>query len=248
MEQNTKYLKAWVMQVPEEIQVKRHDLGQPFSTDGTRLEIPSGADPNYRAGLILEIMYHQMSINLFRTFISFTQNHMEAPATERMAISCVKHAITVTSIIYQDLTESSYLKSLQPTCTWQWNAVLVLVGYSVVYPQGSLIKQARKTLDTALSNFNILGRSFTVASGPGQSLSCLISLIDSIRTRHRPSCVSMPVESSILEQETNREVAEEQSNGFVADMGFYLPELLNFAEGSIGEDFVLNLLELDGLT
>lgn len=161
------YLKTWLQQVPECLRIERKNAGEPYSTDRSALEMPLQPSPSLwlpRQSLFLELLYHNLAMSLYRPFISFSRaSDTTAPVTERHAISCVNHAITVTNIIFQTLTESDLLNGWHETFQWQWNATLSIIGYILAYPLGPSTTAGRKALSTAITIFELLSSSFASA-------------------------------------------------------------------------------------
>ena len=188
---NTNYLKAWIMQVPEALKTPRENMGQPYSTDRSKMVLDATADIMSRDRLVLEILYHQCVMSLYRPFITFMHDkNQKAAMTERHAISCVNHANTITLIIHQDITKSNNLKALQMVCLWQWNTALSLAGYILTYPYGPASHDARQTLNMAVMNFDILSTTFTHASSAARALRGLLRKIDMLLGDYQLSAVS----------------------------------------------------------
>ena len=101
-------LQTWSYELPDGLKAKRKGSGEPFSTDESLLELELFA-PMWlqRQRLLLELLYHNLAMNLYRPFISFSQPlGLNTLAAEGSAISCVNHAITHTHIMHQVLTET----------------------------------------------------------------------------------------------------------------------------------------------
>lgn len=160
------YLQAWLQQVPGALRPKRRNRGQSFSTDRSELDISSSADDKIaRQSLYLELLYHDLSMSLYRPFIAFSKStRLAGSETEKHAISSVNHAITITSIIHQVLNEKNYLNGWHETFRWQWNAALSLIGFILAFPGGPNTSSARKALGTVLSTFQLLSKNMPSAA------------------------------------------------------------------------------------
>jgi hypothetical protein len=150
------YLQTWVDHIPVSLKCRRNDQGQPFSTDRSKLVIPeTGSDTLSSPPVLLELHYHNFVMCLHRPFITFPlAARPKHPVTEKHAITCVNHAITITNIIHQLLVESSCLSGRLIAFQWQWNATISLVGYILAYPLGPVAPAARAALDMAAFVFD----------------------------------------------------------------------------------------------
>ncbi|KAF2190014.1 hypothetical protein K469DRAFT_624436 [Zopfia rhizophila CBS 207.26] len=160
------YLQTWLQQVPNVLKTKRKHSGEPYSTNRSPLDIcPASPFWISRQRLFLELLYHNLSMCLYRPFISFTRAPSSCtPLTEGHAISCVNHAITITLIIHQMLTETDFLNGWHEAFHWQWNATLSLIGYILAYPVGTSTPSARKAVSTAIAVFELLSNNFASAT------------------------------------------------------------------------------------
>jgi hypothetical protein len=165
LELKLKYLETWLQQVPETLKIIRKSPGVPYSTDRSLLDFkPVTALWIPRQSVFLELLYHTLSMNMFRPFITFSRTpEARSPLTERHAITCVNHAITITNIIYQVITETEHLDGWHKTFQWQWNVTLSLIGYILAYPMGPSSSVARQTLGIAITIFEILSSRFPSA-------------------------------------------------------------------------------------
>lgn len=119
METHMKILDNWVVNVPDGLKTKRLEIGQPFSTDGSALDIENFA-PLWvqRQRLLLELTYHHLCINLYRPFITLTS--MSCPKVEHTAKLCISHAITFTKLSQQVLSSTSILAGWNEVFQWQF--------------------------------------------------------------------------------------------------------------------------------
>lgn len=163
---NMQCLQTWVHELPDGLKTKRKGSGEPFSTDKSPLELELFA-PMWlqRQRLLLELLYHNLAMNLYRPFISFSQPcGSNMLAAEGHAISCVNHAISLTHIMHQIITETDILNGWHEAFQWQWNAALSLVGFIFAYPLNPSASTARKAINSAISVFENFGDNFAVAS------------------------------------------------------------------------------------
>ena len=159
-------LQTWLHELPDGLKTKRKGSGEPFSTDKSPLELELFA-PTWlqRQRLLLELLYHNLAMNLYRPFISFSQPFgSNMLAAEGHAISCVNHAVSLTHIMHQILTETDMLNGWHEAFQWQWNAALSLVGFILAYPLTPSSSTAREAIDSAISVFENFGNNFAVAS------------------------------------------------------------------------------------
>lgn len=145
------YLRTWVQHVPNALRLERKP-GEPLSTDDLQLHFDASMDVSKAREMVhLEIYYHAMAISLFRPFITFSKKKGPAtPTTDAHAVSCLKHAIAITSVMHQTCTKTSLLQGSLEVWQLQWSAALSLVGYILAYPNSPSTSKARKSLDTAI--------------------------------------------------------------------------------------------------
>lgn len=157
-------LKTWQHQVPDLIKSKRMNCGEPFSTDRSALDLREHISTRLsRQRLMLELLQHNLAMNLYRPFICFSRVD-PIPFVDANAAACANHAITITNIINQALTESNILTGLHEVFQWQWNAAISLIGYIAAYPTSPLSSAAQSSLSIAITVFDILGKNLPIAS------------------------------------------------------------------------------------
>jgi hypothetical protein len=183
------YLRTWVQQVPPELKTARVGIGEAFSTDRSAIDIDllfstSYWLPQHRIALELGYLYHCM--DLYRSFIFYSQgSDSEFPLMESHAISCVNHAIAITHMVHQILTETDLLRDWHNIFQCQWNAMLALVGYCITYPVGPSALAGRKALSTAIVIFELLSPAFPSAVSAADMARDLASKADFISERVR---------------------------------------------------------------
>ncbi|KAI4252540.1 MAG: hypothetical protein LQ352_004234 [Teloschistes flavicans] len=190
-------LQAWLQDLPDELKTKRKGTGEPFSTDRTPLEMEMFV-PLWlqRQRLLLELLYHNLAMNLYRPFISFsTTSSSNSQFTLGNAASCVNHAISITHIMHQVVVDSDLLCGWHEAFQWQWNAALSLIGYILAYPFTSSTSSARKAIDSAIDVFERFGRNFAIAANAANVTRDLTAKAD-ILTHHFGSNMATPASSS----------------------------------------------------
>lgn len=175
-----KKLENWTSSIPNTLMAKRRNGSCPFATGATDLETEQYA-PLWlqRQRVVLELMYHNLSANVCRPFISFALTP-SLTVTEELAFKCAGHAIALTSITHQVLESTTILSGWHEAFQWQWNSAMTLVGFVLAYPQSSLTAAARDAITLSVSVFDIFGHSFAVASSAATIVRNLVTKIDSL--------------------------------------------------------------------
>ncbi|KAL6718668.1 hypothetical protein ACLMJK_002902 [Lecanora helva] len=177
---NMKNLRDWAEQVPDALKMKRKNFIHPFSIHEAPLDIEIFA-PLWlqRQRLLLELLYHNLSMNLYRPFIAFPPSTAHSsPLAEANAISCVSHAIAITNIVHQTLDETDVVSGWHEAFQWQWNATLSMIGYVVAYPLHHSTERARKAIDRSVEVFNNFGNNLAVAASAANITRDLLSKVD----------------------------------------------------------------------
>ncbi|ORY19547.1 fungal-specific transcription factor domain-domain-containing protein [Clohesyomyces aquaticus] len=214
------YHQAWLHQVPECLKSKRKCGGQSFSTDGSLLEV----EPNIphwlqRQRLFLELAYHSHSMSLYRPFIRFSQDmSCHLPLASGHAISCVKHAITITRIVHQILTETEFLNGWPKVLQWQWNATLTLIAYVLAYPAGSSKPAARKSVSMAIAIFELLSTECVGATSAANIARDLSAKADLLADRFQVSAPYLAPIDPFLELSGFGSAATSVSDGICSDL------------------------------
>lgn len=158
-------LHEWAESVPEALKMARQNNGLPLSVDFTALIIEPFTPPwLQRQRLLLEHTYHHLSINIYRPLISFGLKPLEGSKSAHIAIKCASHSIMLTRITHQALTESSVLDGWHEAFHCQWNAVVTLVGFILLFPHSNMFKEAREAVELAILVFDNFGAKFSVAA------------------------------------------------------------------------------------
>jgi hypothetical protein len=162
---HTQRFHQWVDGVPESLKLKRQNNGQPLSTDLTSILLEPFTPPwLQRQRLLLEHTYHHLSVNLYRPFISFTLKPLAESKAEELAMRCASHAIMLTMITHQALTESALFDGWHEAFFCQWNSVMTLVGFVMLFPSSPLSNQAKHAIQLAILVFDNFGAKFSVAA------------------------------------------------------------------------------------
>lgn len=173
-------LRNWLQALPESLKTKRKDSGEPFSQDRSALDVEMFA-PLWlqRQRLLLELLYHNLAMNLYRPFISFsTVANFSLQFSEGNATSCINHAIAITNIMHQVLAETDILRGWHEAFQWQWNATLSLTGYTLACPITPSTPLARQAIGKAVDVFEILGKNFAMAASAADVARNLVAKAD----------------------------------------------------------------------
>ena len=218
-----KCLQAWLNDVPDALKTKRKCAGEPFSTDRSALDVELFA-PLWlqRQRLLLELLYHNLAMNLYRPFICFSLTSSSCtPLTEGNAISCVNHALAITHIMYQMLTETDILSGWHEAFQWQWNASLSMIGFILAYPVTPSTPSARKAITSAISVFENLGNNFAIAASAANVTRNLAAKADFLINRFRTGLAahidpfSNSIETSKPYNSLNLPIDELNSSGII---------------------------------
>ena len=175
----TEQLEHWLKDVPRAIKMQRQNNGVSFSTDQSALQIEQFA-PLWlqRQRLLLELMYHNLCINLYRPSISFASATAQPPLADGTAMKCAAHAMALTHMMHQVLTSTSILAGWLEAFQWQWNAAMTLVGFVLAYPHDDSIGAARSTIDLSVAVLENFGNSSAVAAGATNIMGELCAKVD----------------------------------------------------------------------
>ncbi|OAT11366.1 fungal specific transcription factor domain-containing protein, variant [Blastomyces gilchristii SLH14081] len=214
---NMQALQQWLANVPEALKMKRQGNGERFSTDRSPVEVERFA-PQWlkRQQVLLELLYHNLSMNLYRPFICFSP--ISRPNAESNAISCVKHAMAITHIIHQILNESDILPGWHEAYQWQWNASLSLIGFILAHPNTPLTPIARNAINKAITVFETFGNHFAIAASAANVTHSLIAKIDILLNHSQSGTKSSQASSYISEIASanplqNRSIGTQMTNG-----------------------------------
>jgi hypothetical protein len=242
------YLQAWLEQVPEALKIPRRRQGQPYSTDRSSLDL-SFYDMYTPFRLHQELLYHLSAMTLYRHFISFTRETTGSyPVTERHAIACANHAITITTIIYQDLNERGHLRTWHKLCSDQLSAALSLIGYMIAFPHGPTTNAAREAVGIAIKSFDLLAGTFSRATRDSIMLQDVLKQVDMLQADgHSDS--SLEIQYPLLNPDhTHHELQEslynEDNMPSWTDLPFSVPEPERSADIIGSESWFNNYFDL----
>ena len=220
-----KSLQIWFNNVPDALKTKRKGVsGEPFSTDRSALDVELFA-PLWlqRQRLLLELLYHNLAMNLYRPFICFSSTFSSGTSlAEGNAISCVNHAMAITHIMLQMLTETDILSGWNEAYQWQWNATLSMIGFILAYPVKPSTASARKAINGAIDVLENLGNNFAVAASAANVTRDLTAkadfLIDRFRTGLITQTPSFPNSGGAL-QTCNSPNPNPNNNNYINNSG-----------------------------
>ncbi|CAF9938135.1 MAG: hypothetical protein ALECFALPRED_007555 [Alectoria fallacina] len=176
-----KGLQDWVRNVPIALKNSRKGTGEPFSTARSAIEF----DPYVplwlqRQRLLLELLYHNLTMSLHRPFIRFPSSSIAAfQKSMDHGVSCLSHAIITTSILHQVLNEGDSLNGWQQAYQSQWDAALSILGFGLAHPVCPHSPSARRAIHTAIANFDTLAaNNCSIATSAGAVMRSLLDKID----------------------------------------------------------------------
>ena len=190
--QNLQTLRTWVRNIPDELKTERRDGGKPYTTDRSAIQMDLEA-PQWlqRQRLLLELTYHNLMMNLYRSFITFAKaSSSSIPLANNHNISCLNHAMTITNIMLQILRSSDILNGWHEAYRVQWNATLTMVGFIFANPVCPPTPTARRTINGAIEVFDILRNNFTVAGSAANVTRDLAAKADAFLDLFRTSSTS----------------------------------------------------------
>ena len=190
--QNLQCLRTWVQSVPDELKTERRDGGSPYTTDRSAIQVDLEA-PQWlqRQRLLLELTYHNLMMNLYRPFITFTKAPSSSiPLANSNNISCLNHAIAITNIIFQTLKSSDILNGWHEAYHLQWNAALTMVGFIFANPVCPPTPTARRTINAAIEVFDIFRNNFTVAGSAANVTRDIAAKVDAFLDLFRTGSAS----------------------------------------------------------
>lgn len=153
-----KALNDWKRGVPDALRLPRQS-GESLSTDRTRLDLDPAVPLWFqRQRVLLELQYHYYCVNLCRSFISFSSNPpLGTPLCGCNAITCLKHAMSIVSIMHQVLSDTDLLNGWYPSFYWLKSASLAIIGFACGYPVCPPTPSARKAAATSIEAFEMYG-------------------------------------------------------------------------------------------
>ncbi|KAL2817469.1 hypothetical protein BDW59DRAFT_152524 [Aspergillus cavernicola] len=152
----------WVQNVPRSLKNQSKGSGEAFCTDRTPLNL-NPASPLWlqRQRLLLEVIYHHLQIANFRPFIRFPPRGSSlTPLSDSHSIVALNHAVEVTLILNQALSETDLLCGWTSAFQYQWDATVCILSFVLANPVCPPTPAARKILPTAFRTLENLGQSF----------------------------------------------------------------------------------------
>ncbi|KAF1987248.1 hypothetical protein K402DRAFT_354082 [Aulographum hederae CBS 113979] len=208
------YLETWKRDLPTSLRMRRRGSGEWLSTDGSPLDVqPVGPAIQQRQRVFLELHYHTVVMNLFRPFIYFSQptEHI-TPVTEANGVACVSHAITITNIIHQMLTETDLLRGWLECFQWHGNAFISLVGYVLAYPKGQKTAEARIAIRRAITTFDILSSSLSMAASAAEMARGLATKADIVVDRFNSGTMALDSSGTIVDVSSDSQQLSQDGN------------------------------------
>ncbi|KAJ5950520.1 uncharacterized protein N7479_008933 [Penicillium vulpinum] len=156
----------WMQNVPRSLKNERKGSGVAFSIDRTALNL-SSTTPLWlqRQRLLLEIIYHHLQLSIFCPFIRFPPRGASlTPLTDGHGINALNHAVMLTHILSQVLSETDLLCGWTSAFQYQWDATICIISFVLANPVCPPTPAARKILPAAFQSLDILGKSFTPAT------------------------------------------------------------------------------------
>ncbi len=186
--QSMKGLQDWVRNVPIALKNPRKGTGEPFSFARSAIEF----DPYVplwlqSQRLLLELLYHNLTMSLHRPFIRFPSTSTAAiKMSMDHSVSCLSHAIVTTNILHQVLTEGDILNGWQQAYQFQWDAALSILGFGLAHPLCRHSPSARRAIHTALANFDMLAANHcAIATSAGAVTRNILEKIDLLASGFR---------------------------------------------------------------
>ncbi|KAF2644125.1 hypothetical protein P280DRAFT_392873 [Massarina eburnea CBS 473.64] len=216
-------LRTWVQEVPDILKTDRKGDGVPFSTNLSALAVEQFA-PLWlqRQRLLLELLYHNLSINLYRPFIIFsTTAQQNESASQQYATLAAEHGMALTNIMHQIITQTNILAGWHEAFQWQWNAAITLVGYLLASTELSSTAPVRQAIDRAVKVFEVFGRSFAAAASAAAIVRDLVEKTDFVKERARIRDAQARSTSSTVTNLTSDNISSMAHGGgdFLGPMG-----------------------------
>lgn len=173
----------WVKQVPNPLKTPRRGAGKPFSTSRSSLDFEESV-PAWlqRQRVMLELSYHDFLMIFHRPFIRFPSSSVgRIPISSEHSVWSLNHAIIITQIISQILTESDVLSFIHETTRILWDATVTLLAFVTAHPFCPHSPSAHAALQKAVSAFDVLGtRSSDAANRATETTRTVLVYIESI--------------------------------------------------------------------
>ena len=162
----------WARNVPQSLKIERKGSGEAFSTERNPLNLDV-VSPLWlqRQRLLLELLYHYLQLTNFRTFLRFPPGSSSiTPLSDCHGINSLNHAMALTNILHQVLTDTDLLRGWTPVFQYQWDAALCIMGFVLANPVCPPSPAARRCMHTAIKSFETMGKYFPAAAEAAQTI------------------------------------------------------------------------------
>lgn len=169
---NARVVYEWARDVPGSLKIPRKGSGQPLSTERTPLNLDQFS-PLWlqRQRILLELLYHHLQMSNFRSFLRFPPGSSSiTPLSDCHSINCLNHAVALTNILHQVLTETDLLRGWSAAFQYQWDAGLFILGFVLANPVCPPTPGARNCIQTAIQCLEIMGDYLPLAKRAAQNM------------------------------------------------------------------------------
>jgi hypothetical protein len=197
-------LQGWADDVPKTLQLPRRDNRDSFTAPRCYIDfdlfLPIWLQ---RQRILLELLYHQILMFLFRTYIRFPLSNASPEPTgssitassDGNAVSALHHGIAIVHIIDQALQETELIGSWHSAFTCLWQASITVVAFIHSRPFCPHTVSARKVVPWAIRSLDLFAEH-----GIGQAATAANTLRELSDTSGKPfgalrSDVSTPSQS-----------------------------------------------------
>ncbi|KJZ79727.1 hypothetical protein HIM_01196 [Hirsutella minnesotensis 3608] len=154
-------------EVPESLQLKRHDGSEPFGfMESSALNLDSDL-PQWQLHqmLYLEITYHHLISLALRPFLGFelSDDSTCTNQADLLRVAGLKHAMTLIHILNHAFTETETLEGWLFLFHCQWDAAQNIVGYILKNPSCTHRVAAKRALYAAKESFSAMERYLDAA-------------------------------------------------------------------------------------
>ncbi|KAL4867233.1 fungal-specific transcription factor domain-containing protein [Aspergillus spectabilis] len=168
LEREMTTIADWIQTVPHSLRIPRREECEALSTTQAPLSLdPSNPPWLQRQQLLLELLYHHLQLSTLRPFFRFSPvpaPSSQTPLSDSHSISCLNHAMSITQILSQVLTETDLLRGWLPVFQYQWDAILCTLGFVLANPIcPPHTPSARKSLQSAIRTLEDIGEHFPAA-------------------------------------------------------------------------------------
>lgn len=237
----------WARKVPQSLKFRRKGSGEAFSTERTALDF-DGFSPLWlqRQRVLLEILYHHVQLSSLRSFLRFSPGSSSiTPLSDCHSINCLNHAIILTNILHQVLSETDILRGFSSIFQYQWDAALCIIGFVLANPVCPPTPAARKSIQTAIESFEYMGKYHPAAREAAQKVCEVGAQAEILVERFHSSLSSRPppesrrvATSAAVQHKAAPALTPEYLQGLTADSEFDITEFLSDAALPTGDHSV----------